>query len=172
MPCFLDTRAPMLRTSAFALPKNQSKRIALPQVCAKSQHKTWSVAGPTPPRHSGPTHPPANRPLPLENKTCTQYCLCKSNVDVYLVRLYKHICLDHNVYSARAKPCQGTQAHKARKSRRHTRTKAHAHKHSTHTFMLHVCCTVVRDELNWFLQHVQRQYNKMEIDILCGRARL
>ena len=86
--------------------------------------------------------------------------------------LYIYICLYHNVYSARAKPCQGTQAHRAHRSRRHTGTEAHAHRHSAHTSMLHVCCPLVRDEVNWFLQHVHRQYNKMEIDILCGRARL
>ena len=31
------------------------------------------VAGPNPPRHMGPTHPPANRPL--QKTTCTQDCV-------------------------------------------------------------------------------------------------
>ena len=72
---------------------------------------------------------------------------------------------------------RGPNLANAHRHTRHTRvgdTKAqrHTHKHSTHTYNLHVCCLLVRDEVNWFLQHVRRQYNKMEINILCGRARL
>ena len=125
------------------------------------------MAGPTPPCHSGPTHPPAIRPLQIKNRTeLALKIVCFENL-MYMYTWYAFMCIyvSINVYSARAKPCQGTQAHRAHRSRRHTGTEAHAHRHSAHTSMLHVCCPLVRDEVNWFLQHVHRQYNKMEINI-------
>ena len=92
--------------------------------CARTvNHHHKRVAGPTPPRHSGPTHPPRIGPSKFKVE------LALKSTPSYAYKLYVSI----KMFIARG---QGTQAHRAHRSRRHT--EAHAHRHSNPHF--HVAC--------------------------------
>ena len=83
------------------------------------------VAGPTPPRHMGPTHPPANRPLQKTN--CTQDCVG--------VNACIHLQMDMNIILSCASHACNMEVRPRTGSGTDTGTQAHGEEHRS-TFFL------------------------------------